>query len=68
MRTIAHLAAAEKHWPLLTYLITKTKFNFEAKDRFGKTPFDEITDSEKLAEFQKLLHDTRNNPNFEKSL
>ncbi len=68
MRTIAHLAAAEKHCPLLTYLITKTKFNFEAKDRFGKTPFDEITDSEKVAEFQKLLHNTRNNSNFEKSL
>jgi hypothetical protein len=51
MRTVAHLAAAEKHWDLLTYLVTHTKFNFDMKDRFGKTPFDEIDDSGKLAEF-----------------
>ena len=42
MRTVAHLAAAEKRWDLLTYLVTRTKYNFDMKDRFGKTPFDEI--------------------------
>ena len=68
MRTVAHLAAAEKQWPLLTYLVTKTKFNFDFKDRFGKTPFDEISDPEKLVEYEKLLHETRSNPNFEKNL
>jgi len=68
MRTVAHLAAAENKWELLTYLVTKTRFNFEVKDRFGKTPFDEISDLVKLAEYQKLLHETRSDPNFEKSL
>jgi hypothetical protein len=68
MRTVAHLAAAESKWDLLTYLVTKTRFNFDLKDRFGKTPFDEISDPEKLAEYQKLLRETRSDPNFEVSL
>ena len=68
MRTVAHLAAAENKWDLLTYLVTKTRFNFDVKDRFGKTPLEEISDPEKLSEYQKLLHETRTNPNFEESL
>ena len=68
MRTVGHLAAAENKWDLLTYLVTKTRFNFDLKDRFGKTPFDEINDPEKLAEYKTLLHETRSHPNFEGSL
>lgn len=68
MRTVAHLAAAEKQWGLLDYLVTKTRFNFDLKDRFGKTPFDEISDPVKLAEYEKLLFETRSHPNFERSL
>jgi ankyrin repeat protein len=68
MRTVAHLAAAESHWDLLSYLVKKTKFNFELMDRFGKTPFDEISDSQKRREFEALLKEVRSNPNFIKSL
>lgn len=55
LRTVAHLAAAESHWDLVKYLIEHTDFNFQLKDRWGKTPLDEIQDPKKRAECEELL-------------
>lgn len=43
-RTVAHLAAAEKHYLVLEYLLWFSSFNFQLKDRWGQTPLDEIKD------------------------
>ena len=43
-RTIGHLAACEGHNDLLIYLSVATSFDFNFKDRFGKSTLDEITD------------------------
>lgn len=59
LRNVGHLAAAEGHWDLLTYLATKTNFNFEFKDRWGKTTFDEITNPETRTKYEKMLKESR---------
>lgn len=43
-RTVGHLAGAEGHYDLLEYLASETNFNFNLKDRWGTTCFDEIKD------------------------
>jgi ankyrin repeat protein len=55
LRTVAHLAAAEKHWGLLEYLISHTDFNFELADRWGKKPLDEINDEAIRVKYEELL-------------
>ena len=55
LRTVAHLAAAEGHWPCVDYLARHTSFNFALKDRWGKTPLDEVADPTKRSEIQELL-------------
>ena len=55
LRTVAHLAAAEHHEELLTYLITKTDFDFTLKDRWYNTPIDEIKDPKLKSDMEDLL-------------
>ena len=43
-RTVGHLAACGNHYKILAFLSQKTDFNFNCKDRFGKTTLDEIKD------------------------
>ena len=43
-RTLAHVAAAEGNQVILEYLAKNTKFNFDIKDRYGRTPIDDIQD------------------------
>lgn len=43
-RTCAHVAASEGHESILVYLSKETNFNFDLKDRYGRTPLDEIQD------------------------
>jgi ankyrin repeat protein len=67
LRTVGHLAAAEGHWDLVTYLAKHTHFNFNLKDRWGKTPLDEITDDVKREEYIKMIKDSRTNFNHSKT-
>ena len=55
LRTVGHLAAAEKHWDLVDYLVKHTDFNFNLKDRWGKSPLDEIQDPILREEYVELL-------------
>ena len=55
LRSVGHLAAAEGHTELLLYLIKETKFNFALRDRWGKSPLDEIQDDEIRDEFVNIL-------------
>jgi ankyrin repeat protein len=61
LRTVGHLAAAEGHWDLLTFLATRTNFNFEIKDRWGKTPLDEIANPETRTQYEIMLRESRAN-------
>lgn len=54
-RTVAHLAAAEGHTELLLYLINESTFDFSLKDRWGKTPLDEISDQAIRGDFEAAL-------------
>ena len=60
-RTVAHLAASEKKWDLLSYLIKCTDFNFSLEDRWGRTPLDEVTDPKMRADFEEMLSVSRVN-------
>lgn len=42
LRTVGHLAACEKRANILRFLATDTNFDFNKKDRFGSSTFDEI--------------------------
>ena len=56
-RTVAHLAAAERHWELLKYLVRESSL-MVVKDRWGKTPLDEIKEDEKKQEFEHLMKES----------
>jgi ankyrin repeat protein len=55
LRTVAHLAAAEGQWELIKYLASHTKFNFNLTDRWGKTPFDELSNHKLRNELEELI-------------
>ena len=43
-RTVGHLAAAEGHTKLLKFLAESSQFDFNVKDRWGSSVFDEMKD------------------------
>jgi hypothetical protein len=51
---------------LLNYLVKYTNFNFELKDRWGKTPLDEISDPKIRAEYQAIVTASRNHHQLQK--
>ena len=42
LRHVAHLAACEGHLSVLSYLANETNFNFNLKDRWNNTAFNEM--------------------------
>lgn len=53
-RSVGHLAAAEGHFELMSYLKTETKFNFEIKDRWGTRAIDECRNAEQRTQLEAL--------------
>jgi hypothetical protein len=56
LRHVAHLAACEGQLEVLKFLITDTSFNFELKDRWGNSAFDEMKKKVSVEEQEKLRH------------
>lgn len=54
-RTLGHLAACEGRKDMLLLLAEKTNFDFNFKDRFGRTTLDEVTDLELKDQLIDLL-------------
>lgn len=46
LRTVGHLAAAEGHAEMVEFLLEKTNFNFELKDRWEHDPMEGAKDNE----------------------
>ena len=51
-RSCGHIAASESHEDILNYLSKESKFDFNLKDRWGKTVLDEIADEELRAQIE----------------
>lgn len=54
-RTLGHLAACEGKKDLLLFLAEHTNFDFDHKDRFGKSALDEVTDLELKENLKELI-------------
>ena len=55
-RTVGHLAAAEGNIDILEYLITKSNFCFNLKDRWGRKVLDELKDPKQKKMMEELLN------------
>lgn len=60
-RTVAHIAAADGHENILTFLARNTNFNFDLKDRHEFTPLTEIKDSVLQQTIRQLVLSRSNN-------
>ena len=54
-RTVGHLAAAEGHLQVLELLASESHFNFELRDRWNNSCFDEIKSDEMRALIERLV-------------
>jgi len=54
LRHVGHLAACEGHVEMLKFLITETTFNFDLKDRWGNSAFDEMKKKVSEEDCEKL--------------
>lgn len=54
LRHVGHLAACEGHVEMLKFLITDTTFNFDLKDRWGNSAFDELKKKVAEEDYEKL--------------